>query len=540
MGNGKLHLATQNKTTNNSPNIYGLAPFGNQLDEKRAECTEHFFKLIADFSDVWVYWINADSTLGYNSPACKYITGYDLTDELFSDIHFLEKLIHPLYFKNLKKYNEFVESGLNISHADFSIITKTGQIKWIHHYCQTVYDREGKYIGIYAANTDITEMKKLKELFLFNQSIVQSIPDNDSNGYYQIYFDGTLKSANQTFLRMLGYNSIDDLSGFNIEEHCLLSPDSRNDFKNELLKHGFVKEYEFKWIRKDWTIVYLKETASIIESMSWDKPYYQGMVEDITERKLIELANSEAHSNRIKTELLKTEFLATISHEIRTPLNAILNFTQMLKGEDAATVVNEKNEAIDIIVTEGERIKRTIDLILELSQLQSDTYEYIYTEMDLFDDVLIPVFKIYEPRATKKNLRFNVNRLLTNAKITVDKQSVIQIFTQLLDNAVKFTSVGRIDVSIYQNIIGQICVEISDTGKGIREEYIPHLFSLFSQEENSYSRTFEGIGVGLAIIKKHCSQNNIRVDVDSKKNVGTKFIITFMGNTPSEDEEIFY
>jgi len=72
------------------------------------------------------------------------------------------------------------------------------------------------------------------------------------------------------------------------------------------------------------------------------------------------------------------------------------------------------------------------------------------------------------------------------------------------------------------------------------QEYIPHLFSLFSQEENSYSRTFEGIGVGLAIIKKHCSQNNIRVDVDSKKNVGTKFIITFMGNTPSEDEEIFY
>ncbi|MDP2036795.1 MAG: HAMP domain-containing sensor histidine kinase, partial [Ignavibacteria bacterium] len=288
------------------------------------------------------------------------------------------------------------------------------------------------------------------------------------------------------------------------------------------------------------TIVYLKETASIIESMSFERPFYQGIVEDITERKLTELANSEAHNNRIKTELLKTEFLATISHEIRTPLNVILNFTQMLRGEDATTIVNEKNEAIDIIFTEGERIKRTIDLILELSQLQSDTYEYAFTELDLLEDVLNPVFKIYEPKAAKKNLHFNVTRLLTNARVTVDKQSVIQIFTQLLDNAVKFTSSGRIDTSIYQNIIGQICVEVADSGKGIREEYIPHLFSLFSQEENSYSRTFEGIGVGLAIIKKHCSKNNIRVDVDSKNNVGTKFIITFIGNTPSEGEEIFY
>ena len=540
MGNNKLLLATKNSSTNNSPNIYGLAPFGNEMDGKCANCAEHFFKLIADFSDVWVYWINADATLGYNSPACKYITGYDLTDELFSDIHFLEKIIHPIYFKNLKRYYEFFDQGLNISHEDFSIITKAGQIKWIHHYCQTVYDREGKYLGIYAANTDITEVNKLKELFLFNENIVQRVPDSDSHGYYQIYFDGTLKSANQTFLRLLGYNSVDDLSGFNIEEHCLLSPDNRNDFKNDLLKHGFVKEYESKWIRKDWTIVYLKETASIIESMSFERPFYQGIVEDITERKLTELANSEAHNNRIKTELLKTEFLATISHEIRTPLNVILNFTQMLRGEDATTIVNEKNEAIDIIFTEGERIKRTIDLILELSQLQSDTYEYTFTELDLLEDVLNPVFKIYEPKAAKKNLHFNVTRLLTNARVTVDKQSVIQIFTQLLDNAVKFTSSGRIDTSIYQNIIGQICVEVADSGKGIREEYIPHLFSLFSQEENSYSRTFEGIGVGLAIIKKHCSKNNIRVDVDSKNNVGTKFIITFIGNTPSEGEEIFY
>ena len=540
MGNSKLTVVTKNTPKEISPKIYGLKEYGNAIDDTVMDCTEPFFKLIADFSDVWVYWINADSTLGYNSPACKYITGYDLTDELFSDIHFLEKLIHPLYLKNFKKYNEFFDRGLNISHEEFSIITKTGQLKWIHHYCQTVYDREGKYLGIYAANTDITEVKKLKELFLFNESTVQRIPDSNSHGYYQIYFDGTLKSANQTFLNMLSYKTIEDLAGFNVEEHCLLSPDNRNDFKNELLKHGFVKEYESKWIRKDWTIVYLKETASIIESMSWEKPFYQGIVEDITERKLTELANNEAQSNRIKTELLKTEFLATISHEIRTPLNVILNFTQLLKGEDSTAAANEKNEAIDIIVTEGERIKRTIDLILELSQLQSDTYEYIFTELDLFDDVLIPVFKIYEPKAAKKGLRFNVTRLLTNTLTTADKQSVIQIFTQLLDNAVKFTPTGRIDVSIYQNIIGQICVEVADTGKGIREDYIPHLFSLFSQEENSYSRTFEGIGIGLAIIKKHCSQNNIRVDVESKKNVGTKFIITFMGNTTSENEQIFY
>lgn len=489
---------------------------------------EKFFKLLVEFSDDWIYWINPDSTIAFNSPSCKYVTGYDTSDEIFSDLHFLDKLIHPQYFENLKRHNRLVNTGGNVCYENFAIITKSGEVKGIHHYCQAVYDVNGVYLGRYVCNKNLSEIQKQGLLFPFDEKIMQKIYDNHFLGYYQIYFTGRLKCANQTFLEILGYNSINELLDMNIDSNCLINSDERKVFISRLLGNGFVKEFESKWIKKDWEIVYLKETASTVNGKDGDEPFYQGIVENITDKKLAEQAEKNSITDQSKSEKLKTEFLSMISHEIRTPLNVILNYIQMMKTDSGNMPENEKNELMDIMVDEGERIKRTIDLILEMSQLRSETYEYIFTEINLVEDVLNPIINAYAEKIKKKNLQIILTDRTDRSIIHADRQSVTQIFTQLLDNAVKYTQEGAIEIIVFLNFENQVCVSVADKGIGINEEYMLHLFSLFSQEDNSYSRMFEGTGLGLALVKKHCELNKAAIEVKSKKNVGSEFTVKFL------------
>lgn len=182
---------------------------------------------------------------------------------------------------------------------------------------------------------------------------------------------------------------------------------------------------------------------------------------------------------------------------------------------------------LNIIDEEGKRIQRTIDLILEMSELQTGTYDYNITEVNFIEDVFNQLFEQYRNKAEKKHLEFVLTDNLLERKIFADKHSIYQIFNQLIDNAIKYTNSGKVEVVLYQDDKKHTTVEISDTGIGIKEEFLPHLFSVFSQENNSYSRVFEGTGLGLAIVKKHCDLNNAVIEVESKKNVGTKFKVVF-------------
>jgi signal transduction histidine kinase len=97
----------------------------------------------------------------------------------------------------------------------------------------------------------------------------------------------------------------------------------------------------------------------------------------------------------------------------------------------------------------------------------------------------------------------------------------------LIDNAVKYTIKGKVEIVLEKNKLGIVIVEVKDTGIGISKEYIPRIFEPFTQEDHGYTRSFEGNGIGLALVKKYCELNNIIVEVESEKNVGSTFRIIF-------------
>ncbi|NOX17346.1 MAG: PAS domain S-box protein [Chlorobi bacterium] len=245
------------------------------------------------------------------------------------------------------------------------------------------------------------------------------------------------------------------------------------------------------------------------------------------ERELIISELKDAIKTAEKANQLKSEFLAQISHEIRSPLNVILSFNEMIRSELGDTENELFQEAFTSIDHAGRRIIRTIELILNMSEIQKGIYEPEFRKMDLSSEILLPLFEEHKHAAKKKNIEFIDSFKNCSFPLLLDFYSASQIFANLIDNAIKYTEKGKVEIKAFVNEKNLPVVSVEDTGIGIAEEFLPTLFTPFTQEEQGYARTFDGNGLGLSLVQNYCSLNNAEIKVESKKGEGTKFIVTF-------------
>lgn len=271
----------------------------------------------------------------------------------------------------------------------------------------------------------------------------------------------------------------------------------------------------------------VRKRQNELESLIKEKTLLnEKLLQEINERKEIEKELLIAKEKAESSEKLKSEFLAQMSHEIRSPINTILNFVDLIR--DSVDTGNDETlkESFDSIDKAGDRIVRTIDLILNMSELQTGSYEAKYKNINL-SNLLEELSLEFEHKANKKNLDFILNVKDPDLTIYADEYSVTQIIVNLTDNAIKYTFSGKIEITAFRNDNKDVTLKISDTGIGISKEYLPYLFSAFSQEQRGYTRQFEGNGLGLALVKRYCEMNNADISVESEKGVGTTFTIVF-------------
>lgn len=282
--------------------------------------------------------------------------------------------------------------------------------------------------------------------------------------------------------------------------------------QNEILGSLIIKNYtENK---------YTKQDLELLELVA-------GQVARVIERKNYE---EELVYARIKAEeavKIKSEFLAQISHEIRTPLNSILSFSSLIKSELNGTLTPELEETFKYIESGGNRLTRTIDLILNASKSQNNQYKIILEEIDLTKDLLKPIAEEFREPAARKNLNLKLEAPEEKLRLVCDLYSVHQLFSNLIENAVKYTRSGEVIISAFINELGRIQIDVIDTGIGISNEYLPKLFDPFSQEEQGYTRSYEGIGLGLSLVKSYAELNSAEVKVKSEKNKGSVFSVIF-------------
>jgi signal transduction histidine kinase len=195
----------------------------------------------------------------------------------------------------------------------------------------------------------------------------------------------------------------------------------------------------------------------------------------------------------------KDLFLATLSHELRTPLNSILGWIQMLNHEETRKRVDEKH-ALSVIERNARAQSEMISDILFVSRIITGKLKLNSKPTDIVP-VVQTAIDILRPALNAKEIQLNVSFDSGLPLINGDADRLQQVFWNLLSNAIKFTSNnGHIDVLITDEK-SNVEIKISDSGQGIKPEFLPFVFERFRQADNSYTRQFGGLGLGLAIVR---------------------------------------
>jgi PAS domain S-box-containing protein len=242
--------------------------------------------------------------------------------------------------------------------------------------------------------------------------------------------------------------------------------------------------------------------------------------EDISDRKKSETELRRAKEDAERSDRLKSEFLAQMSHEIRTPINIISNFMQIYEDELQEKLSPELKKSISAVKTESHRIISTIDSIVNMAQLKAGTFKPKLQKLNLYEDVFKQYLEQWAQLADARKLELLISGELENVFIEGDAYSLSQAINHIVDNAIKYTDKGKVNLdckSESENVI----ITVSDSGNGIAPEYLPHIFEPFSQEYQGYNRRYEGNGLGMALVKQYCSLNNASIIIDSEKWVGT-------------------
>ena len=220
-----------------------------------------------------------------------------------------------------------------------------------------------------------------------------------------------------------------------------------------------------------------------------------------------------------KFQQLKSDFVANVSHELRTPLQSIKMGLETFENNEDLNKNAEVNNLLPVMTSQSERMENLIRDLLSLSKIELQEHIRPTHEIDL-NELLEYVIKTYEKIVSKNNIKLNFHKI-DNFKIIGDRDKLIEIFTNLIDNAIKYSEKNK-EVTISSKKVGDLnIVSIADQGIGIPKEYIHRITERFFTVDPSKSRSVGGTGLGLAIVKHLVSQHRAEMDIKSIENQGT-------------------
>ena len=272
----------------------------------------------------------------------------------------------------------------------------------------------------------------------------------------------------------------------------------------------------FQYVQKPWS------EKSLLEIIGDALRVQELEEENERQKEALKIAKEKAE----KSDQLKTEFIYNLTHEIRTPMNGIIGFASLLENDDLDKT--DRKHYLKIIQNSTSQLLRIIDDILEISQLVTKQVKVIKSEFNL-NDLILELHSLFNLKINNHNLQLTLNnQCISNGEIiNSDRSRLYTILSNLLDNAIKFTDEGEIEIYCAKET-NYIKIFVRDTGIGIPENSIQTIFQRFSQTEQDAVNKSGGLGLGLSIAQENAKLINGELSVESKIGEGSTFCLTLL------------
>jgi PAS domain S-box-containing protein len=394
------------------------------------------------------------------------------------------------------------------------------------------------------ANDDLEERRRAERVLREAEDRYRAFVSQSTEGIYRLeleppidvrlpveeqvrlaYERGKLAECNDAFARMYGYDSADEMIGLGLDPILPSSDPACRAYLGHVIESGYrVTDTESDEVnRYGEPVCFSNNIQGVVENGYLVRVW--GTQRDISDRRRNEQALLEADRR-------KDEFLATLGHELRNPLNPILNAVELLRRRETTDPDSRRSHAV--ILRQIVHLTRLIDDLLDVSRITQGKLELRRARVEL-DPILAGAIDSVRPQLAAAGQRLTVHPASGPIGLDADPVRLAQVFSNLLDNASKYTARGgSIDVMIERRG-SEAVISVRDDGSGIPREHLPHLFDLFYQADQSVGRTQGGLGIGLTLVKRLIEMHGGTIEAYSEgSGRGSRFVVRLPAVAPIE------
>ena len=522
--NGSVKTVLWNSAVIFSPDgktpIAAIAQGQDITERKKAEIelkySEERLKIIFESAPDAYYLNDLKGTFLDGNKAAEKVTGYK-RDELIGKSFLTLKLLSPAQIPKAAALLARNLIGLPTGPDEFILNKKDGTKVAVEISTRPVKIK-GQTMVLGLAR-DLSERKKAEISLRESEEKFKAIFDKANDGFI------LASMKDKKFI--LGNNAICEMTGYTAEEIKTLGVMDLHPEKDlpyvigqfEKQARGEIKTAENIPVkRKDGSIFYVEINSSLVTVQG--EACLMGVFRDVTERKSAEAAREELLHKVEEANRNKTQFISDVSHELRTPLASIKGFVSTIRS-DPAMDEPTRQDFLRITEEETDRLTRIIEDLLDISRIESGRLKLSMRSFNITDLIMKNIENL-KPQAESKGIVIQSQPAPTPYIVYADQDKTSQIMINLLSNAIKYNKAGgKVKVAASEDD-GKIRVDIEDTGIGISEKDIPHMFEKFFRAEGA-SRETPGTGLGLAVTKSLVEVMGGMIEMQSKLGEGSRF-----------------
>jgi PAS domain S-box-containing protein len=506
-------------------NLYGRDITERLRAEETIKESEERFRSLFENSTIGLYRTTPQGDILLVNPTMIRMLGFDNSDELVQR-NLEQKGYEPDYPRS--KFQREIEKTGYINGLESKWTKKDGTILDVRESAHAIRDFNGKTLYYDGTVEDITIRKNAEGALKESEQRYRSVAKSATDAIITTNGKGIIINWNLASEKIFGYTQA-EITGKNLT--TIIPQNYAENHSNGMKRieqggeyHLIGKTVELMGLHKSGNEFPLEFSLSEWEIK--EEKFFTGIIRDITLRKHAEKELIAAKEKAESANKLKDAFIANISHEIRTPLNGILGMARIIKDTFRDNLKEEDEELFEGIDISSNRIIRTVDMILNYSRLQVGEFQIRRKDMEL-SPICENLVKEFTLPAKLRSLELTFQNKCGDVNVLADEYSITMAISNLIDNAIKFTNKGLINVILYKGNNDDIILDVKDTGIGISDEYLEMMYEPYQQEQMGYGRAYEGVGLGLSLVKKVLDLNNVKLFVESKKGEGTTFSINF-------------